>query len=92
MEKYKNNKLVEPTDAIVLLNDNYESIGLKKGYVGTVVDNCIDKLDIILVDFFNPFTGEDIKNLIEIKAEDFKVVSNSKEDQLLVKAFRDLFR
>ena len=92
MEKYKNNKLVEPTDAIVLLNDNYESIGLKKGYVGTVVDNYIDKLGIILVDFFNPFTGEDIKNLIEIKAEDFKVVSNSKEDQLLVKAFRDLFR
>ena len=92
MGKYKNNKLVEPTDAIVLLNDNYESIGLKKGCVGTVVDNCIDKLGIILVDFFNPFTGEDIKNLIEIKAEDFKVVSNSKEDQLLVKAFRDLFR
>ena len=65
MEKYKNNKLVEPTDAIVLLNDNYESIGLKKGYVGTVVDNCIDKLGIILVDFFNPFTGEDIKTWLK---------------------------
>ena len=42
MDKYKDNTLVEPMDAIILLNDNYEEQGLKKGYIGVVVENLIE--------------------------------------------------
>ena len=41
MDKYTDNSLVEPMDAIILLNDNYSRAGLKKGYIGVVVDNLI---------------------------------------------------
>ena len=41
MDKYIDNSLVEPMDAIILLNDNYSRAGLKKGYIGVVVDNLI---------------------------------------------------
>ena len=34
--KYKDNALVVQMDAIILLNDNYEEQGLKKGYIGVV--------------------------------------------------------
>jgi hypothetical protein len=92
MDKYENNKLVEQMDAIILLNSNYESLGLKKGYIGTVVANLIEKYEIILVDFFNPFTGEDIYIQAKIKTDDFRVISPSKKDQELVKVYKDLFR
>lgn len=92
MDKYKDNTLVETTDAIILLNDNYLKEGLKAGYIGVVVDNLISSKGIILVDFFNPFNGKDISVLTEIKKEDFRVVSSSTSDQKLVKKFKDLFR
>ena len=92
MDKYKDNALVEPMDAIILLNDNYEEQGLKKGYIGVVVETLMEEQSFILVDFFNPFTGEDIAVLAEIKQEDFRVISGSVADQKLVKEFKDLFR
>ncbi|MBE7082734.1 MAG: hypothetical protein E7378_03575 [Clostridiales bacterium] len=90
-EKYKNNDLVEEMDAIYLLNDNYNHLGLKKNYVGMVVEN-IKKSKMILVDFFNPFTAKSIKELAEIKYGDYKIVTKSKADQLLVKQYKYLFR
>ena len=92
MDKYTNNTLVEPMDAIILLNDNYEEQGLKKGYIGVVVETLMEEQSFILVDFFNPFTGEDIAVLAKIKQEDFRVISGSLSDQKLVKEFKDLFR
>ncbi len=92
MDKYKDNILVEPMDAIILLNDNYAEQGLKKGYIGVVVETLMKEQAFILVDFFNPFTGEDIAVLAAIKKEDFRVISGSVADQKLVKEFKDLFR
>ncbi len=92
MDKYKDNSLVEQMDAIILLNDNYINQGLKKGYIGVVMDNFIEKMGIVVADFYNPITGEDIQPVIDIKKEDFRVISASLSDQKLVKAFKDLFR
>ncbi len=92
MNKYKDNTLVEEMDAIILLNDNYIGQGLRKGYIGVVMDNFIDKMGIVIADFFNPITGDEIQPVIEIKKEDFRVISGSLPDQRLVKAFKDLFR
>ena len=88
----KENILVDWTDDIILLNDNYADKGLYAGYIGVVVDNLIEKKGIILADFFNPVTGEDIAILVEIKKEDFRVLSDSLTDKRLVKEFKDLFR
>ncbi len=79
-------------DAIILLNDNYLEQGLKKGYIGIVMDNFIEKMGIVVADFYNPITGEDIQPVIDIKKEDFRVISGSLSDQKLVKTFKDLFR
>ena len=92
MDKIKENILVDWTDDIILLNDNYADKGLYTGYIGVVVENLIEKMGIILADFFNPITGEDIAILVEIKKEDFRVYSGTLEDQKLGKAFKDLFR
>lgn len=92
MDKYKDNTLVEPMDAIILLNDRYQEKGLYAGYIGVVVDNFIQKSGIVLADFFNPLTGEDIAVLAEIKKEDFRVYSKSLEDQKIGRTFKDLFR
>ncbi len=92
MDKYKDNSLVEEMDAIILLNDNYLEQGLKKGYIGVVVDNTFGKDNTIIADFFNPINGDSIQPVIEIKKEDFRVISSSITDQRLVKAFKDLFK
>ncbi len=92
MDKYKDNTLVEEMDAIVLLNDNYIKQGLKSGYIGVVIDNTFGENNTIIADFFNPITGDEIQPVIEIKKEDFRVISGSLPDQRLVKAFKDLFR
>ncbi len=92
MDKYKDNAFVEPMDAIILLNDNYADKGLKKGYIGTVMDNFIEKYGFVVADFSNPVTAEYIQPVIEIKKEDFCVISGSLPDQKLVKEFKDLFR
>ena len=92
MDKIKENILVDWTDDIVLLNDNYADKGLYAGYIGVVVENLIEKMGIILADFFNPITGEDIATLVEIKKEDFRVYSGTLEDQKTGKDFKDLFR
>ncbi|MBS1416225.1 MAG: hypothetical protein HPY94_03680 [Clostridia bacterium] len=91
MDKYTDNSLVEPMDAIILLNDNYSRAGLKKGYIGVVVDNLIKSQNIILVDFFNPMDGKDIAVLAQIKKDDFRVISSSPADQRAVRAFKNLF-
>ncbi len=92
MDKYKDNSLVEQMDAIILLNDNYIEQGLKKDYIGVVVDNTFGENETIIADFFNPITGQSIQPVIEIKKADFRVISGSLSDQKLVKAFKDLFR
>ena len=92
MNKYQNNGLVEPMDAIILLNDNYIHYNLKSGVIGVVVDNFIKTRGYVLADFFHPFTGEDICVQAEIKKEDFRVISNSINDQRKVKEFKDLFK
>ncbi|MBQ7368087.1 MAG: hypothetical protein IJW60_00065, partial [Clostridia bacterium] len=81
MDKYKDKALLDWTDDIILLNDNYIEQGLKKGYIGAVVENFIEERGSVLADFFNPFTGEDIAVLAEIQKEDFRVYSGSLEDQ-----------
>ena len=91
MDKYIDNSLVEPMDAIILLNDNYSRAGLKKGYIGVVVDNLIKSQNIILVDFDNPYTGQSIAVLAQIKKDDFRVISSSPADQRAVRAFKNLF-
>jgi len=92
MDKYKDNSLVEPMDAIVLINDNYADKGLYKGYIGTVMDNHIQKHGVVVVDFCNPVTGGYILPVVEIKKEDFRVVSSDLDDQKIVKSFKDLFK
>lgn len=87
----KENVLVDWTDDIILLNDNYADKGLYAGYIGVVVENLIEKMGIVLADFFNPVTGEDIAALVEIKKEDFRVYSRTLEDQKIGKEFKDLF-
>ncbi len=88
----KENILVDWTDDIILLNDNYADKGLYAGYIGVVVENLIEKTGIVLADFFNPVTGEDIAILVEIKKEDFRVYSGTLEDQKIGKEFKDLFK
>ena len=92
MDKYTNNALVEEMDAIILLNDNYAAQGLFKGYIGAVMSNFIEKYGFVVADFYNPFTGKSIQPVIEIKKEDFRVISGSVADQKMGKAFKDLFR
>ena len=91
MNKIKENGFVDWTDDIILLNDNYADKGLYAGYVGAVVENLIEKMGVILADFFNPVTGEDIAILVEIKKEDFRVYSGTLEDKKIGKDFRELF-
>ena len=91
MDKYTDNSLVEPMDAVILLNDNYANLGLKKGFIGVVVDNLIKTHNIILADFDNPYTGQSIAVLAEIKKEDFRVISSSSDDRRAVRAFKALF-
>ena len=92
MNKHQNNALVEEMDAIILLNDNYADKGLYAGYIGTVMSNFVEKYGFVVADFFNPFTGKSIQPVIEIKKEDFRVLSDSLADKWLVKQFKDLFR
>lgn len=92
MDKYTDNSLVEPMDDIVLLNNNYKEWKLKEGYVGGVVENLIPEQGIILADFYNPITGEDIKILAEIKKEDFRVLGGHKDDIKIALAYRRLFK
>lgn len=56
-----------------------------------MIDNFIEEEGIILVDFFNPFTGEDIAVLVEIKKGDYRIY-DAKRDREAGKAYRDLFR
>ena len=92
MNKYENNELVEEMDAIILLNDNYAEQGLFKGYIGEVMENLIEERGFVVADFSNPIKAEYIQPVIEIKKEDFRVLSDSLADKKLVKEFKDLFR
>ena len=92
MDKYQNNALVEEMDAIILLNDNYADEGLFQGYIGTVMENLIEERGFVVADFSNPIEPGYIQPVIEIKKEDFRVISGSVADQKLVKEFKDLFR
>ncbi len=90
--KYQDNKFAEELDAIILLNDKYIEKGLHKGYIGTIMDNFIEKFGLVIADFSNPITGESIQPAIEIKKEDFRVLSDSLEDQKSVRDFKNLFK
>ena len=79
-------------DNIIILNDNYAEQGIKKGYVGTVIENLIDEMGILLVDFIEPYTGNDIKILAEIKEDDCRYIDDSEEDKKLIYDFRAMFR
>lgn len=92
MDKYKDNKFVKSMDDIILLNDNYADKGLYAGYIGTVMENLIEKFGFVVADFSNPITGEYIQPVVEIKKEDFKVYSDELEDQKIGRAFKTLFR
>ena len=92
MKEIKENILADWTDDIILLNDNYADKGLYAGYIGVVVENLIEKRGIVLADFLNPITGEDIAILVEVKKEDFRVYSGTLEDQKIGKTFKDLFK
>ncbi len=92
MGKYENNTLVEEMDAIILLNDNYASKGLFKGYIGIVMANFIEKYGFVVADFSNPIEPGYIQPVIEIKKEDFRVISGSRSDQKFVKKFKNLFK
>ena len=92
MDKYQNNALVEEMDDIILLNDNYADKGLFKGYIGEVMENLIEERGFVVADFSNPIESGYIQPVIEIKKEDFRVISGSVADQKLVKEFKDLFR
>ena len=92
MDKYKNNALVEEMDDIILLNDNYADQGLFKGYIGIVMANFIQKYGFVVADFSNPIEPKYIQPVIEIKKEDFRVLSDSLADKRLVKDFKELFR
>ncbi len=92
MDKYTDNTLVEPMDDIILINDNYADQGLFKGYIGITVASFLPKWDYILVDFLNPVKGEYLVVQAKIKKDDFRVFSDSLEDKLAGKAFRELFK
>ena len=92
MDKYTNNALVEEMDEIILLNDNYADKGLFKGYIGEVMENLIIERGFVVADFSNPIEPEYIQPVIEIKKEDFRVLSDSLADKRLVKDFKELFR
>ena len=60
--------------------------------IGTVMANFIEKYGFVVADFSNPIESGYIQPVIEIKKEDFRVISGSVADQKLVKEFKDLFR
>lgn len=92
MTKYIENSMVEPMDAICVLNDKYLNQGIHKGYVGVVVENLIEQRGYIFADFDNPFKLEYIAVQVEIKKEDFRVLGSSYEDKKIVKAYKNLFK
>ncbi|MBE7087263.1 MAG: hypothetical protein E7369_03075 [Clostridiales bacterium] len=91
MCKSKEKSLIDWTDDIILLNDKYFEKGLKKGFIGVVVENFIQSKGVVLADFFNPITGEDIAVLVEIGKDDFRPFVGTEEDQRIGKAFKQLF-
>jgi len=92
MNVYSNGDSVEPMDAVLILTDEYKSSGIQKGYVGVVAANQIAEAGYIVVDFFNPFTGETIYPFTKIKEGDFRVLSESREDTEIISQFRNFFR
>ena len=67
-------------------------MGVKKGYVGIVVENLVDELGILLVDFTNPYKNEDICLQAEIKSEDCRWLGTSRKDREIASQFRALFK
>ena len=92
MNKRKENVSIEPMENIILLNDNYKDKGLRKGYIGTIMDNYIEKFGYVIADFSNPITGECIQPAVEIRKDDFRIYSGNLEDRKIGKAFKDLFK
>ena len=92
MDKYQDKKRIDWTNDIILLNDKYADKGLYVGYIGSVVENLIEERGIVLADFFNPLTGEDIAGGVEIQEEDFRVYKGTLEDKKIGWDFKDLFR
>ncbi|MCD8372450.1 MAG: hypothetical protein LUD27_04015 [Clostridia bacterium] len=89
MDEYIQDPLIE--EAICILNENYADIGIHTGYVGIVIENLLVKRGSILADFYDPFTGKDLAVATEIRQEDFKVLTGTLDDKLIVKKYKDLF-
>lgn len=92
MNRRKNNVSVAPMDDIILLNDNYADKGLYTGYIGTVMDNHIEKFGYVIADFSNPITGDCIQPAVAISKDDFRVFAGNMEDREIGKTFKDLFK
>lgn len=92
MIKYNDKDFVKELDTIILLNDNYASKGLYKGYVGTVMENLISQHGYVVADFSNPITGESIQPVAIIKKADFKVCADCIEDKKIIRDYRALFK
>ena len=92
MKDRKENRLAESWDEIILINDNYVAMGLRKGYIGLIIENLIDSKGFVLADFHNPISGDDIAILAQIDEKDFLILNDAKSDEAAVKAFRNLFQ
>ncbi len=81
MKNRKISRLAEYGDDVIIINDNYITLGIKKGYIGLVVDNIDDK-GYVLVDFLDTVNGGEIAVLVEVKYDDFIIFNkNLIEDQ-----------
>ena len=81
-----------PLSEVILISDDYARLGLKKGYIGVVVENHTRENGLLIVDFFNPVTGEEIVSRAEIREGDFRLYTGTAADLRAGKEFRALFQ
>lgn len=93
MNRFEDNSFADESDDIILLNDNYRDIGLRKGDIGIIMENRIEgDGGYVIADFPDPVTGKPICPVAEIKKEDFRVYNDSIEDRKIGADFRNRFR
>ena len=93
MNRFEDNSFADESDDIILLNDNYRDIGLRKGDIGIIMENRIEgDGGYVIADFPDPVTGEPICPVAEIGKDDFRVYNDSPEDRKIGADFRNRFR
>ena len=92
MEREKSAAEIAPLSDVILISDDYARLGLKKGYIGVVVENRTRENGLLIVDFFNPVTGEEIVSQAEIREGDFRRYTGSADDVRAGKEFRAMFQ